>query len=77
MAQTSMAKMVLQEILQLCIDLKPRAIWLAFGDVEPLAKPIKDAGIKLIVQVQYLDDVEAALQAGADVIVGQVTLYSR
>lgn len=64
----------LQELLQLCIDLKPRAIWLSFGDVAPLARPIKDAGIKMIVQIQYLDDAEAALQAGADVIVGQVSL---
>ena len=62
----------LQELLQLCIDLKPRAIWLSFGDVQPLAESIKAAGIKVVVQVQYLDDVEAALAAGADVIVGQV-----
>lgn len=67
-------KLRLQELLQLCIDLKPRAIWLSFGDVKPLAKSIKAAGIKVVVQVQYLDDVEAALEAGADVIVGQVTI---
>lgn len=68
-------KLRLQELLQLCIDLKPRAIWLSFGDVKPLAKSIKAAGIKVVVQVQYLDDVEAALEAGADVIVGQVTTH--
>ena len=40
-------------------------------------KPIKDAGIKVIVQVQFLDDVEVVLQAGADVIVGQVKPEAR
>ena len=67
----------LQELLQTCIDLSPRAIWLAFGEVEPLAKPVKAAGITLIVQVQFLDDVEPALRAGADIIVGQVDQSSK
>ena len=63
---------LLQELLQAAIDLKPRAIWLSFGDWESLATPIKKAGIMIICQVQHLEQVEPALKAGADVIVGQV-----
>ena len=63
---------MLQELLQTSIDLEPRAIWLSFGDWEPLAAPIKRAGITLICQVQHLEQVEPALLAGADIIVGQV-----
>lgn len=60
-----------QELLQAAIDLKPRAIWLSFGDWDALATPIKKAGIIMICQVQHLEQVEPALKAGADVIVGQ------
>lgn len=63
---------MLQELLQAAIDLKPRAIWLSFGDWDSLATPIKKAGILLICQVQHLEQVEPALKAGADIIVGQV-----
>ena len=63
---------MLQELLQAAIDLKPRAIWLSFGDWDALATPIKKAGIIMICQVQHLEQVEPALKAGADVIVGQV-----
>ena len=66
----------LQELLQTSIKLRPRAIWLSFGDWDPLAVPIKNAGIKIICQVQHLEQVEPALQAGADVIVGQVCATS-
>jgi len=62
----------LQELLQAAIDLKPSAIWLSFGDWDSLATPIKKAGIIMICQVQHLEQVEPALKAGADVIVGQV-----
>ena len=65
---------MLQELLQTSINLKPRAIWLSFGDWEPLAVPIKQASIRLICQVQNLEQVEPALLAGADIIVGQVRL---
>ena len=34
--------------------------------------PIKKAGIMIICQIQHLEQVEPALKAGADVIVGQV-----
>jgi len=45
---------------------------LSFGEWEDLAVPIKKAGIKLICQIQHLEQVEPALRAGADVVVGQV-----
>ena len=61
-----------QELLHKAVELKPRAIWLSFGKWEPLAAPIRQAGIKLICQVQHLEHVEPALRAGAAVIVGQV-----
>ncbi|KAL3142689.1 hypothetical protein ABBQ38_002991 [Trebouxia sp. C0009 RCD-2024] len=60
-----------KELLQTSIDLNPRAIWLSFGDWAPLAVAIKQAGIKMICQVQHLEQVEPALLAGADIIVGQ------
>ncbi|KAA6423022.1 MAG: hypothetical protein FRX49_07010 [Trebouxia sp. A1-2] len=60
-----------QELLQTIINFKPRAIWLSFGEWEDLAVPINKAGIKLICQIQHLEQVEPALHAGADVIVGQ------
>lgn len=67
---------MLQELLQTSIDLNPRAIWLSFGDWAPLAVAIKQAGIKMICQVQHLEQVEPALLAGADIIVGQVRMSS-
>ena len=61
-----------QELLQAAVDLEPRAIWLSFGEWDALAAPIKKAGITLICQVQHLEQVEPALKAGADIMVGQV-----
>lgn len=66
-----------QELLQAAVDLKPRAIWLSFGEWDTLAAPIKKAGIKLICQVQHLEQVEPALKAGADIMVGQVPHTTR
>ena len=62
-----------QELLHKAVELKPRAIWLSFGEWEPLAAPIRQAGIKLICRVQHLEHVEPALKAGAAVIVGQAS----
>lgn len=61
--------------MQTAIDLNPRAVWLSFGEWDPLAGPVKKAGIKVICQVQHLEQVEPALRAGADVIVGQVIAH--
>jgi nitronate monooxygenase len=50
---------------------KPCAIMLSFGDPRPYAARIAAAGAQLICQVQRLDQVAHAIQAGASVIVAQ------
>ena len=49
----------------------PRAVMLSFGDPRPYAQRIKASGAALICQIQRLDQVPLALEAGADVIVAQ------
>lgn len=49
----------------------PHAVMLSFGDPEPLAEPVRDAGVPLIVQVTDLAEAEQALDVGADVLVAQ------
>ncbi len=50
---------------------RPRAVMLSFGDPQPYAARIAAAGAALICQVQRLEQVPQALQAGAQVIVAQ------
>jgi nitronate monooxygenase len=50
---------------------RPAALMLSFGDPEPFAAEISDAGIPLICQCQSLDHVRQALAAGASIIVAQ------
>lgn len=50
---------------------QPRAIMLSFGDPRPYAARIAAAGAALICQVQRMDQVPQALEAGASVIVAQ------
>jgi nitronate monooxygenase len=50
---------------------KPSAIMLSFGDPRPYAARIHDAGASLICQVQRMDQVPTALEAGASVLVAQ------
>ncbi|MBB96208.1 MAG: oxidoreductase [Rhodobacteraceae bacterium] len=59
------------ELLEAVLARKPRAVFLSFGEVEPFAAQVKAAGVPLICQVQTLAAAEAALEAGADVIVAQ------
>lgn len=49
----------------------PAAVMLSFGDPAPFAGRIKEAGAKLICQVQTLRHAREALAAGADVIIAQ------
>jgi nitronate monooxygenase len=56
---------------QAAIDARPAAIVLSFADPGDAARRVKDAGLRLICQVQRLVDVPAALDAGADVLVVQ------
>ena len=56
---------------QAAIDARPDAIALSFSDPGPWAARVRDAGVKLICQVQTFDDADLAVSAGADVLVAQ------
>jgi nitronate monooxygenase len=49
----------------------PRAVMLSFGDPRPYASRIRAAGAALICQIQRLDQLPLALDAGAAVVVAQ------
>lgn len=53
------------------LERRPRAVMLSFGDPRPYAQRIARAGAALVCQVQRLEQVPQALQAGAEVIVAQ------
>jgi nitronate monooxygenase len=59
------------EALDWVLTQKPCAIMLSFGDPRPYAARIAEAGAQLICQVQRLDQVAQAIEAGASVIVAQ------
>ncbi len=59
------------EALDWVLTQKPCAIMLSFGDPRPYAARIAKAGAQLICQVQRLDQVPQAIEAGASVIVAQ------
>ncbi len=59
------------EVLHAALAHGPAAIMLSFGDPRPFAARIKQAGARLICQVQSLAHVEEAIAAGADIIVAQ------
>jgi nitronate monooxygenase len=67
----SMAKQ--PELLEIALTARPRAIMLSFGDPNPHAPRIKDAGSLLICQVQTEDIAKQALDAGADILIAQGT----
>jgi nitronate monooxygenase len=49
----------------------PLCVFLSFGDPRPFSAEIRKAGALLICQVQFLSQIEAALEAGGDAIVVQ------
>jgi nitronate monooxygenase len=51
----------------------PAAVMLSFGDPRPFAATIREAGARLISQVQTVAQAREAAEAGADVIVAQGT----
>jgi nitronate monooxygenase len=61
------------ELLDRALEYDPAAIMLSFGDPAPFVGKIKDAGTKLICQVQTVADARAAVDLGADVIIAQGT----
>ncbi len=50
---------------------RPVAVFMSFDDPSPFAARIKEAGARLICQVQTRRDAERALDCGADVVVAQ------
>ncbi len=59
------------ELVEQALEHRPAAVMLSFGDPTPLAEPVLDAGVALIVQVTDLDEAQVAVDLGADVIVAQ------
>ena len=55
------------------LEARPAAVALSFSDPGDWARRVKDAGCRLICQVQTFDDVDLALAAGADVLVAEGT----
>jgi len=61
------------EVVDLVLGYKPHAVMLSFGDPRPHGRRVKDAGCKLVCQVQDVADALLAVEAGADLIVAQGT----
>lgn len=61
------------ELLDRTLEHDPTAIMLSFGDPAPFVGKIKDAGAKLICQVQTVVEARTAVDLGADVIIAQGT----
>ncbi|HEX3334783.1 MAG TPA: nitronate monooxygenase [Acidimicrobiales bacterium] len=61
----------LRESVEAALTSRPHAVMLSFGDPRPLAGPVVDAGIPLLVQVTDLAEAEVARKLGADVVVAQ------
>lgn len=59
------------KMLTAALEHSPFCVFLSFGDARPFAKEIRDAGALLICQVQFLAQIDAALDAGAAAIVAQ------
>ena len=59
------------QLLDLVLTHAPPAVMLSFGSPMQFARLIKDAGAKLICQVQCMDHAREAVVAGADIIVAQ------
>src|SRR5690606_34688686 len=57
--------------LDWALEQRPRAVMLSFGDPRPYAARIARSGATLICQVQRMEQVPQALEAGAQVIVAQ------
>ncbi|MDP9300894.1 MAG: nitronate monooxygenase [Actinomycetota bacterium] len=61
------------EALEQVLSYHPDVVFLSFGDARPFVPSIKDAGCRLICQVQEVEDAREAKALGADVIVAQGT----
>jgi nitronate monooxygenase len=61
------------EMLTKALQHSPFCVFLSFGDPRPFAGQIRDAGAALICQVQFLSQIDLALEAGAAAVVVQGT----
>jgi nitronate monooxygenase len=59
------------KLLRRVLDRKPAALFVSFGDAEPIIEAAKEHGIPTIWQIQRLEQAEQALEAGTDIIVAQ------
>lgn len=57
--------------LDVALDAKPAAVMLSFGNPTPFTGRIRDAGCKIICQVQTLAQAKQAADAEADIIIAQ------
>ena len=60
-----------EDLFDVALQAEPDAIALSFSDPGDWGRRVKDAGCRLICQVQTFADVDLALAAGADVIAAQ------
>ncbi len=58
-------------VIEWAVALKPRCLFLSFGDPAPFARKARDADIPVFCQVQTLEHARAAIDSGAAVIVAQ------
>jgi len=58
-------------LLDVALEHKPIVMFLSFGDPEPFAGPIRQAGVPLICQIQTLADARRAIDVGAEILVAQ------
>jgi nitronate monooxygenase len=61
------------ELLDAAIAARPALVSVSFGDPEPAAGRLHDAGIAVAAQVNTVDDVRRAQAAGVDLLVAQGT----
>lgn len=61
------------DLLTHMLALRPAVVSISFGDVSPWARPVRDAGARLVVQVRTGAEAVGALSAGADALVAQGT----
>lgn len=59
--------------IEFALEYKPRAVMLSFGDPEPFAGVVRQAGAALILQVTNLEEAHQAIDLGADLLVAQGT----
>jgi nitronate monooxygenase len=62
-----------EDAVRLIVSYRPAAVFLSFGDPAPFGALVRQAGVRLICQVQDVAGARQAAAAGADVIVAQGT----